>query len=61
MLAWFIDWTTQLNATNRLGFAVVTVLTMATIGVAIAMVAELILKRLSSGKSGAAGDPHAGH
>ncbi|WP_374675405.1 hypothetical protein [Ideonella sp.] len=61
MLAWFIDWTTQLNQTNHLAFAVVTVVTMASIGVCIAMVAELVLKRLSAGKSGAAGDPHAGH
>lgn len=61
MLAWFIDWTTRLNQTHHLAFAAVTVITMATIGVAIAMVAEWLLKRLSAGKSGAASDPHAGH
>jgi hypothetical protein len=53
MLDWFIQWTTQLNQTNHLGFAVVTVVTMVTIGVGIAVVAELILTRLSAGKSGA--------
>lgn len=59
MLAWFIEWTTQLNQTNHLGFAVVTVLTMVTIGVGIAALAEVILTRLSAGKSGAASHhPH---
>ena len=58
MLAWFIDWTTQLNQNNRVGYAVVTVLTMATIGVSIAVVVELLLKRLSAGKSAAAGRHH---
>jgi hypothetical protein len=53
MLAWFIEWTTQLNQTNRLAFAVVTVLTMVTVGVGIAVVTELILVRLGIGKSGA--------
>jgi hypothetical protein len=61
MLDWFIQWTTQLNQTNHLGFAVVTVVTMASIGVAIAVVAEVILKRLSGGKSGAAGQNPSGH
>jgi hypothetical protein len=61
MLDWFIQWTTQLNQTNRLGFAVVTVVTMVTIGVAIAVVAELVLKQLSGGKSGAAGQNPSGH
>lgn len=62
MLAWFIEWTTQLNQTNRLGFAVVTVLTMVAIGVGIAVVVEVLLKRLSAGKSAAAGSHHgAGH
>lgn len=53
MLAWFIEWTTQLNQTNHLGFAVVTVLTMVTIGVGIAALAEVVLTRLSAGKAGA--------
>jgi hypothetical protein len=61
MLDWFIQWTTQLNQSNHLGFAVVTVVTMASIGVAIAVVAEVILKRLSGGKSGAAGQNPTGH
>jgi hypothetical protein len=61
MLDWFIQWTTQLNQTNHLGFAVVAVVTMASIGVAIAVVAEVILKRLSGGKSGAAGQSPSGH
>jgi hypothetical protein len=61
MLDWFIQWTTQLNQSNHLGFAVVTVVTMASIGVAIAVVAEVILKRLSGGKSGAAGQNPSGH
>ncbi|HSI58129.1 MAG TPA: hypothetical protein VLA16_11275 [Ideonella sp.] len=62
MLAWFIEWTSQLNQTNHLAFAAVTVLTMATIGVGIAVVAEVILKRLSAGKSGSAGHHHpSGH
>jgi uncharacterized membrane protein len=58
MLAWFIDWTTQLNEDNRVAFAAVTVLTMATIGVGIAVVAEVLLKRLSAGKSGAPAQHH---
>lgn len=53
MLAWFVQWTAQLNQTNHIAFAVVTVLTMAAIGVCIAVTAELILKWLSVGKSGA--------
>lgn len=57
MLAWFIQWTTQLNQTSHAAFAVVTVLTMATIGVGIAVVAEVLLKRLSAGKPGAP-QPH---
>ena len=62
MLAWFIQWTTQLNQTDHLAFAVVTVLTMATIGVGIAVVAEVLLMRLSSGKSGAPEHHHpSGH
>lgn len=58
MLATFIEWTTQLNQDNRLAFALVTVLTMAAIGVGIAVVAELLLKRLSAGKSSAAAQHH---
>ena len=53
MLTSFIQWTTQLNQTNHIGVAAVTVLTMATIGVGIAVVAELVLLRLSTGKPGA--------
>lgn len=53
MLAWFIQWTTQLNQTNHLAFAAVTVLTMATVGVGIAVFAEVLLMRLGMGKSGA--------
>ena len=58
MLAWFVEWTTQLNQSNHLSFAVVTVLTMATIGVGIAVVAEVLLLRLASGKSGASEHRH---
>lgn len=58
MLAWFIEWTTQLNQSNHIGFAAVTVLTMAGIGIGLAGSAEVILKRLS-GKSGA--PEHHGH
>ena len=62
MLAGFIQWTAQLNQTNHVGFAVVTVLTMATIGVVIAVVAELVLMRVSTGKSGAPSHHHpSGH
>lgn len=53
MLAWFIEWTTQLNQTNSLAFAGVTVLTMATVGGGIAVVAEVLLTRLAAGKPGA--------
>lgn len=62
MLDWFIQWTAQLNQTNHVGFAVVTVLTMATIGVGIAVVAEWVLMRLSTGKPGAPSHHHpSGH
>lgn len=62
MLDWFIQWTTQLHETNHLAFAAVTVLTMVAIGVAIAVAAELVLKRLSGGRSGAPGQHHSpGH
>jgi len=61
MLAWFIQWTTQLNQTNHVGFAAVTVLTMAAIGIGLAGTAELILRRLAAKSSGAP-DPHpSGH
>lgn len=53
MLAWFIEWTTQLNQTNHPAFAVVTVLTITTVGAGIAVVAELLLVRFRIGKSGA--------
>jgi hypothetical protein len=59
MLAWFIEWTTQLNRTNPPAFAAVTVVTMATIGVAIALVAELLLRRLGASKRGAPVHPPA--
>ena len=57
MLAWFIQWTTQLNQTNHVGFAAVTVLTMAAIGIGLAGMAEVILKRLA-GKPGAPEHQH---
>lgn len=53
MLAWFIEWTTQLNQTNPFAFAVVTVLMMATVGGGIAVIAEVLLLRLATGKAGA--------
>ena len=49
MFARFVEWTTQLNQTDHLGFALVTVLTMA--GVGVAVVAELLLGRLGIGKA----------
>lgn len=58
MLAWFVEWTTQLNRTNHLAFAIVTVLTMAGVGVGIAVFAELLLMRLGIGKPGASEHPH---
>ena len=58
MLAWFIEWTTQLNQTNHLAFAVVTVLTMATVGGGIAVVAELLLKLFGASRSGAPDHHH---
>ncbi|MEK8032511.1 hypothetical protein AACH06_16930 [Ideonella sp. DXS29W] len=59
MLTWFIQWTTHLNRTNHVGFAIVTVLTMATIGIALAVLTELIIKRFA-GRTGAP-DHTAGH
>lgn len=53
MFAWFIEWTTQLNQTDHLAFAIVTVLTMALSGIGIAMTAELVLKRFGASKSSA--------
>ena len=58
MLDWFIQWTTELNQTNRIAFALVTVATMAAIGVCIAVVAELILKQVPAGKSSGSGSHH---
>lgn len=53
VLTWFIEWTTQLNRTDPLAFAIVTVLTMSLTGVAIAVVAEFFLKKLSQHGGGA--------
>jgi hypothetical protein len=53
MFSWFLEWTAQLNQTNHLGFAIVTVLTMATVGIGIAVIAELLLKQFGAAKSGA--------
>lgn len=61
MLVSFIEWTTELNRTNPLGFATVTVLTMATVGGAIALTAEFLLTRLSGGKSSAPDHHPSGH
>ncbi len=58
MFASFLEWTTQLNQTNPLGFAIVTVLTMASVGVGVAVVAELLLKKFGAAKSGAPKHPH---
>lgn len=41
-----LQWVVELNETNHVGFAVLTVVTMAGIGVAIAAVAEVIFKAL---------------
>lgn len=60
MLSAFFEWTTHLNRTDPWAFALVTVLTMATVGGAIALIAEGVLSKLSGGKSAAA-DPSAGH
>lgn len=53
MFSWFLEWTAQLNQTNHLGFAIVTVLTMAGVGIGIAVIAELLLKQFGAAKSGA--------
>jgi hypothetical protein len=58
MFSWFIEWTTQLNQTNRLAFAFVTVLTMVAVGGGIAIVAETLLKRLGITKSSAPRHDH---
>jgi hypothetical protein len=60
MLAWFIEWTTQLNQTNHIAFAAVTVLTMAVIGIGLAGTAEALIRRFS-GKSGAPDHHPSGH
>lgn len=41
-----LNWVTELNKTNNVGFAIVTVLTMAGIGIVIAVIAELCFKAL---------------
>lgn len=46
MIASFIEWTTRLNETDLLAFALVTVGVMAAVGIAIALVADLIFKLL---------------
>lgn len=46
MLSEFIEWTTRLNESNRLAFALVTVGVMAAVGIAIATVAELVFRVL---------------
>ena len=46
MFADFIAWTTHLNETDRLAFAVVTVITMMMVGLTIAVVAELVFRFL---------------
>lgn len=52
MFADFIAWTTYLNETNRLVFALVTVVLMAGVGISFAVIAELVFKALGirSGK-----------
>jgi hypothetical protein len=46
MITDFIEWTTHLNQTDRVAFALVTVAVMAGVGVFIATIAELIFKAL---------------
>lgn len=46
MLADFIAWTTHLNETNRLAFALVTVGVMAGVGIVFAAITELVFKLL---------------
>ena len=58
MFDMFIAWTTQLNQTNHLIFALVTVLTMALTGIGIASLVELIFKGRGAGKSGAPDHHH---
>lgn len=52
MFAEFIAWTTHLNETNRLAFALVTVVLMAGVGIVFAALAEVVFKVLGiqSGK-----------
>ena len=46
MITQFIEWTTYLNETNKLAFALVTVGVMAAVGVVIAFIAEPVFKVL---------------
>lgn len=46
MLTDFIAWTTHLNETNRLAFALVTVGVMAGVGIAFAAITELVFRLL---------------
>jgi small neutral amino acid transporter SnatA (MarC family) len=46
MITDFIEWTTHLNETNRLAFALVAVGVMAAVGIVIAFIAELVFKVL---------------
>jgi hypothetical protein len=52
MFADFIAWTTHLNETNRFAFALVTVATMAGVGILFAVITEVVFKALGiqSGK-----------
>lgn len=44
MVEQFIEWTTCLNETNSLAFALVTVGTMSVVGIGIAFAMELVFK-----------------
>ncbi|MBT9536845.1 MAG: hypothetical protein AAB283_04645 [Planctomycetota bacterium] len=46
MITQFIEWTTYLNETNKLAFALVTVGVMAAVGIVIAFIAEPVFKVL---------------
>ncbi|MCS7150595.1 MAG: hypothetical protein N2Z40_06815 [Caldimicrobium sp.] len=50
MLVEFIEWTTNLHKTDRLLFAIVTIITMAVCGAAIAIVVELVMKLMGIGE-----------
>jgi hypothetical protein len=56
MLTAFIQWTTQLNAQDRITFALVVVLTMSLGGFIIGLCAEVLLKVLGA-RPGAARHP----